>query len=390
MRTILTIFGTRPEAIKMAPVVQTLQQYPDQFRTVVAVTAQHREMLDQVLALFNIQPDHDLDVMRPGQNLFDVTSRALRGLQAVLEEVKPDMVLVQGDTTTAFVGALAAYYTQTAVGHIEAGLRTHDKYQPFPEEINRSMITVLADLHFAPTEQSRQNLLQVGVAPERIHLTGNTVIDALLSQVRPDYVFEQPLLRTLNFGQQKIILVTSHRRENFGQPMKNICQALRQIVTADPEVEIVFAVHRNPNVQAEAKASLAGLERIHLIDPLEYLPFVQLMDRSTLILSDSGGIQEEAPSLGVPVLVLRETTERPEGVTAGTLRLVGTDPDRITSTALHLLDDEAAYQRMAQTANPYGDGQASRRIVEALADFFELQFGSDSAEVQKMQVEVVS
>lgn len=390
MRTILTIFGTRPEAIKMAPVVQTLQQYPDQFRTVVAVTAQHREMLDQVLALFNIQPDHDLDVMRPGQNLFDVTSRALRGLQAVLEEVKPDMVLVQGDTTTAFVGALAAYYTQTAVGHIEAGLRTHDKYQPFPEEINRSMITVLADLHFAPTEQSRQNLLQVGVAPERIHLTGNTVIDALLSQVRPDYVFEQPLLRTLNFGQQKIILVTSHRRENFGQPMKNICQALRQIVTADPKVEIVFAVHRNPNVQAEAKASLAGLERIHLIDPLEYLPFVQLMDRSTLILSDSGGIQEEAPSLGVPVLVLRETTERPEGVTAGTLRLVGTDPDRITSTALHLLDDEAAYQRMAQTANPYGDGQASRRIVEALADFFELQFGSDSAEVQKMQVEVVS
>ncbi len=370
MYTIMTIFGTRPEAIKLSPVIRQLKQSSGQFRTIVAVTAQHREMLDQVLNLFDIQPNHDLDIMRPGQTLFDVTTRALSGLEPVLAQTQPDMVMVQGDTTTAFMGALAAYYMKIPVAHVEAGLRTYDKYQPFPEEINRGLISVMADLHFAPTELARHNLFQAGVTSEKIYVTGNTVIDALLSQIRPDFVFEQPTLRNLDFSRRKVILVTAHRRENFGRSMDHICLALRQIVEADPDVEIVFAVHRNPNVQAKVRATLRHVDRIHLLEPLDYLPFVQLMSRSTLILTDSGGVQEEAPSLGVPVLVLRNVTERPEGVSAGTLRLVGTNPDEITSTALHLLSNREAYDQMAKTANPYGDGRASQRIVATLVEYF--------------------
>lgn len=391
MYNIVTIFGTRPEAIKMAPVVHQLRQWPSEFKTTVVVTAQHREMLDQVLSLFDIQPDYDLDIMRPNQTLFDVTTRALTGLQSVLQETKPDMVLVQGDTTTAFVAALASYYLKIPVAHIEAGLRTYDKYQPFPEEINRSLISVIADLHFAPTEPARQNLLHAGIVPERISVTGNTVIDALLSQVRPDYQFEQPPLCDLDFAQRRVILVTAHRRENFGEPMRHICQALRQIVEADATVEIVFAVHRNPNVRAEVETILRDVPRIHLLDPLEYLPFVQVMSRAHLILTDSGGVQEEAPSLGVPVLVLRNVTERPEGVAAGTLRLVGTDPHQITSAALHLLTDQAAYQRMAQAANPYGDGLASQRIVNVLVNFLSGKPGLEVISVlEKMEIAVTA
>ena len=372
MVSIATIFGTRPEAIKLAPVIQHLHQHTNQFRTIVAVTAQHREMLDQVLSLFDIRPDFDLDIMRPNQTLFQVTTRALQGLEQVLNECQPDLVMVQGDTTTAFVAALAAYYRQIPVAHVEAGLRTFDKYQPFPEEVNRSMISVMTDLHFAPTPLARQNLLQSGIAVENIYVTGNTVIDALLSQVQPDYAFEEAPLSHLNFKQRRVILVTAHRRENFGRPMRNICQAVRRIVDTLPDVEVVFSVHRNPNVRAEVQRILSSADRVHLLEPLDYLPFIQLMNRATLILSDSGGVQEEAPSLGVPVLVLRNVTERPEGIDAGTLRLVGTDPDVIVSTALQLLTDEAAYLQMAQAANPYGDGQASQRIVAVLAQFFKV------------------
>jgi UDP-N-acetylglucosamine 2-epimerase (non-hydrolysing) len=353
----------------MGPVIWQLQIHPKHFRSVVVVSGQHRQMLDQVLTLFKIEPDYDLNIMTQNQTLFEVTTRALLGLQPVLSEVKPDIVLVQGDTTTSFVGALAAYYAQIPVGHIEAGLRTFDKYQPFPEEINRSLISVIADLHFAPTEQARHNLLQAGVPAERIYVTGNPVIDALLGQVRKDYIFEQPVLQQLDFENRKVILVTAHRRENFGQPMRNICRALIDIVEAEPDVEIVFTVHHNPNARGEVEKVLHGVERIHLLEPLDYLPFVQLMSRSTLILTDSGGVQEEAPSLGVPVLVLRNVTERGEGVKAGTLRLVGTDPTRITEVTLRLLHDPAEYQQMAQTVNPYGSGQAAQQIVAILKDY---------------------
>ena len=363
---VMTIFGTRPEAIKMAPVVLELQKYPDQIQPIVTVTAQHREMLDQVLQLFRIQPDYDLDIMSPSQTLFDITSRALTGLNQVLAQAKPDLVLVHGDTTTTFVGALAAFYHQIPVGHVEAGLRTGDKYSPYPEEMNRKLAGVLTDLHFAPTATARQNLLQENVETGSVFVTGNTVIDALLATVKPEFRFADELLTSLDFVGRRVILVTTHRRENLGEPMRHVYQALKRIVTEFADVEVVFPVHRNPKVREVVESVLGHLPRVHLTDPLDYEPFVNLMARSTLILTDSGGIQEEAPSLGKPVLVLRDTTERPEAIAAGTVRLIGTAEETVYAETKALLSDPAQYRAMSEAANPYGDGKASYRIVQMI------------------------
>ena len=379
MKKILTIFGTRPEAIKMAPVIRELSRHPDRFESRVCVTAQHRQMLDQVLRLFDIRPDHDLDIMTPGQDLFAVTAHVLIGLKEVLEAERPDLVLVQGDTTTTMAASLAAFYLRIPVGHIEAGLRTGDKYAPFPEEINRRISSVAADLHFAPTEKARQNLLSEGIAPETTYVTGNTVIDALLATVEKidreklgpriaaDLVENHPALAEV-FPDQRFILVTGHRRENFGQGFENICRALKEIANRYPEIAIVYPVHLNPNVQEPVRRILGDAPNIHLIEPLDYLPFVFLMSRSHLILTDSGGVQEEAPSLGKPVLVMRETTERPEAVEAGTVRLVGTDEEKILANVEELLTDDGAYREMARAINPYGDGKAAVRIRKVLAE----------------------
>ena len=363
---VMTIFGTRPEAIKMAPVVLELQKHPDKIQSIVAVTAQHREMLDQVLHLFDIRPDYDLDIMKSSQTLFDITSRALVGLRDVLAEARPDLVLVHGDTTTTFVGALAAFYQQIPVGHVEAGLRTHNKYSPYPEEMNRKLTGVLTDLHFAPTETARQNLLQENVLPESIFVTGNTVIDALLSTVNPSYRFVDELLSSVSFETSRVILVTTHRRENLGEPMRQVYQALKRIVLEVPDVEIIFPVHKNPKVREVVDSVLGNLPRVHLTDPMDYEPFANLMDRATMILTDSGGIQEEAPSLGKPVLVLRDTTERPEAIDAGTVRLIGTAEETVYSEIKALLTDPDQYRAMSEAANPYGDGKASARIVQAI------------------------
>ncbi len=363
---VMTIFGTRPEAIKMAPVVLELAKYPEWITPVVVVTAQHREMLDQVLKLFNITPDYDLDIMSQGQTLFDITCRAMHGLNEAIGKEKPDIVLVHGDTTTTFAGALAAYYHQTAVGHVEAGLRTGNKYSPFPEEMNRKLTGSLADLHFAPTEVSRANLLAEMVTEEAITVTGNTVIDALKTTVNPGYVFQNELLSGIDYQNRRVILVTTHRRENLGEPMRHVYQALRRIVEEFADVEIVFPVHKNPKVREVVQAELGGIGRVHLIDPLDYEPFANLMARSYLVLTDSGGIQEEAPALGKPVLVLRDTTERPEAVEAGTVRLVGTERACVYEETHRLLADEKAYASMANACNPYGDGQASWRIAQAI------------------------
>ena len=363
---VMTVFGTRPEAIKMAPIVLELAKHPDKITPVVAVTAQHREMLDQVLGLFNITPDHDLDIMAQGQTLFDITSKAMMGLDKVLEQEKPDIVLVHGDTTTTFAGALAAYYHQTTVGHVEAGLRTHDKYSPFPEEMNRKLTGCIADLNFAPTETSESNLLAENVKPESIFVTGNTVIDALHHTVRDDFQFEDELLQNIDFENKRIILVTTHRRENLGEPMRHVYKALRQLTEEFDDVEVVFPVHKNPKVREVVREELGGLSQVHLIDPLDYEPFANLMHKAHLILTDSGGVQEEAPALGKPVLVLRDTTERPEAVAAGTVKLIGTDRDVVYNEAKTLLTDEAAYHRMAESVNPYGDGKASERIIQAI------------------------
>ena len=363
---VMTVFGTRPEAIKMAPIVLELAKHPDKITPVVAVTAQHREMLDQVLGLFNITPDHDLDIMAQGQTLFDITSKAMMGLDKVLEQEKPDIVLVHGDTTTTFAGALAAYYHQTTVGHVEAGLRTHDKYSPFPEEMNRKLTGCIADLNFAPTETSESNLSAENVKPESIFVTGNTVIDALHHTVRDDFQFEDELLQNIDFENKRIILVTTHRRENLGEPMRHVYKALRQLTEEFDDVEVVFPVHKNPKVREVVREELGGLSQVHLIDPLDYEPFANLMHKAHLILTDSGGVQEEAPALGKPVLVLRDTTERPEAVAAGTVKLIGTDRDVVYNEAKTLLTDEAAYNRMAESVNPYGDGKASARIIQAI------------------------
>lgn len=366
MIKVMTVFGTRPEAIKMAPVVLELKKHQDEIETVVAVTAQHRQMLDQVLHLFKIKPDYDLDIMSQGQTLYDITSRAMNGLKEVLEKEKPDLVLVHGDTTTTFAGALASYYSQTAVGHVEAGLRTGDIYSPFPEEMNRKLTGAIASFHFAPTETAKANLLREGVDPGKIYVTGNTVIDALMKTVRSDYEFDDEKLRQIDFEHHRVILLTTHRRENLGEPMRHIYKALRLVVQETPDAEIVFPVHRNPLVRQVVNEELAGVDRIHLIEPLDYEPFANLMSRSYLVLTDSGGIQEEAPSLGKPVLVLRNTTERPEAVKAGTVSLIGTNVDVVYETTRRLLTDKKAYEAMSNAVNPYGDGRASERIVQAV------------------------
>jgi UDP-N-acetylglucosamine 2-epimerase (non-hydrolysing) len=359
--SVMVVVGTRPEAIKLAPVILELKKRPA-FRTFVVATAQHREMLDQVLEIFRIRPDADLDLMTPNQTLFDVTGRAVKAFEAVLAEARPDCVLVQGDTTTAFVGALAAFYHRAAVGHVEAGLRTGDKYFPFPEEINRKLVTDIADFHFAPTESNRRNLLAEGVPDAAIAVTGNTVIDALLMTVERGFTpkgFDLP-------EHQGLILVTAHRRENFGEPIESVFHAVRELAGLYPRHLFVYPVHMNRNVQKPANEILSGIPNVLLLPPLDYRTFSNLMAMSTLVLTDSGGIQEEAPALGKPVLVLRNETERPEAVEAGTVMLVGPDRDRIVKEARRLLDDRSAYDRMARAVNPYGDGKASARIADFL------------------------
>ena len=369
MIKVMTVFGTRPEAIKMAPVVLELQKHADRIQTIVAVTAQHRQMLDQVLDLFQITPDYDLDIMSQGQTLYDITTKSLMGLKDVLAKEKPDLVLVHGDTTTTFAGALASYYQQVPVGHVEAGLRTGDIYSPFPEEMNRKLTGAIAAIHFAPTATAKANLLKENVNPSHIYVTGNTVIDALMMTVAGDYDFDDDL-KDVDFHNHRVILLTTHRRENLGEPMRHIYKALRRIIEEIPDTEIVFPVHRNPLVRKVVEEELAGVDRIHLIDPMEYEPFANLMSLSSLVLTDSGGIQEEAPSLGKPVLVLRNTTERPEAVEAGTVRLIGTDKDVVYAETKRLLTDQAAYDAMSNAVNPYGDGKASQRIVQAILHVF--------------------
>jgi UDP-N-acetylglucosamine 2-epimerase (non-hydrolysing) len=363
---VMTVFGTRPEAIKMAPVILELNKHPEQIQPIVAVTAQHREMLDQVLQLFQIVPDYDLDIMSQGQTLFDITARAMQGLNEVIGKEKPDIVLVHGDTTTTFAGALAAYYHQTAVGHVEAGLRTQNKYSPFPEEMNRKLTGSLTDMHFSPTKTAKANLLKEAVAEDATFVTGNTVIDALLTTVNKEYKFADEMLEEIDYVNKRVVLVTTHRRENLGEPMRHVYQALRQIVSEFEDVVVVFPVHKNPLVREVVNSELGGIERVKLIDPLEYQPFANLLARSHFVLTDSGGVQEEAPALGKPVLVLRDNTERPEAIEAGTVKLIGTDKDRVYQETRLLLADHVEYDRMANACNPYGDGQASRRIVETI------------------------
>ena len=367
---VLTVFGTRPEAIKMAPLVLALQG-DVRFECTLCVTGQHREMLDQVLSLFALTPDYDLNIMKPGQDLTDVTSAILQGMRGVLAEAKPDLVLVHGDTATTFAASLAAYYQQIPVGHVEAGLRTGNLYSPWPEEANRKLTGALAAMHFAPTQKSADNLLAEGVTGSTVHITGNTVIDALFKIVErfdKDAELAGSLAESFPFlnSDRRVILVTGHRRESFGGGFERICEALNRTAKAFPDVDIVYPVHLNPNVQEPVNRLLSGLDNVHLIEPLDYLPFVYLMSRSYLILTDSGGIQEEAPSLGKPVLVMRDTTERPEALDAGTVELVGTDVDRIFGRLEALLTDEATYNRMSLAHNPYGDGQACARILNIL------------------------
>ncbi|WP_281246296.1 non-hydrolyzing UDP-N-acetylglucosamine 2-epimerase [Paracoccus isoporae] len=370
---VLTVFGTRPEAIKMAPLVTGLAGDP-RFDSQVCITAQHREMLDQVMSLFDIEPDHDLNVMRAGQDLYDVTASILKGLREVLADSRPDIVLVHGDTATTLSATLAAYYARIPVGHVEAGLRTGNLYSPWPEEGNRRVTGALAALHFAPTENSRASLLRENVSDDSIVVTGNTVIDALLQvvdRIKTDASLERELAARFDFldPAKRMILVTGHRRESFGGGFERICEALRQLAIKFPEVNIVYPMHMNPNVREPVQRLLGDAANIHLIEPLDYLPFIGLMNRSHLIITDSGGIQEEAPSLGKPVLVMRDTTERPEAVEAGTVRLVGTETDRIVTEASRLLEDPAAYDEMSFSHNPYGDGQAVPRILDALLKF---------------------
>jgi len=359
------VAGTRPEAIKLAPVLLLMRDEPETFCPVLVATAQHRLMLDQVLELFDLQPDYDLDVMQPDQSPLEVAAGVLSRLQSALARERPGLLIVQGDTTSTFAGALAAFYLRIPVAHVEAGLRTYDRGQPFPEEINRRLVSVLSDWHFAPTPQAQSNLLAEGVPPERIFVTGNTVVDALLMIVNRPALFLPKFLHELA-PSQRVLLVTVHRRENWGEPLRHICGALRTLTQRFPDAVIVFSVHLNPNVRSVVRAELQDTPGIHLLDPLEYHTFVHLMARSYLILTDSGGIQEEAPSLGKPVLVLRQVTERPEGVEAGVLRVVGTNESNIVAEATRLLSDEAAYRSMAKAANPYGDGRAAERIVDIL------------------------
>jgi UDP-N-acetylglucosamine 2-epimerase (non-hydrolysing) len=367
VKKVLLIFGTRPEAIKLCPLVNKLKQYEEGFKTVVCVTAQHREMLDQVLRLFDVIPDYDLNVMKKDQSLFDVTSRCLTETGRIIKGEKPDLVIVQGDTTTTFAGALAAYYHKVKVAHVEAGLRTNNKDFPYPEEANRKLTSVLADVHFAPTDKARNNLLNEGISRKDIMVTGNTVIDALL-WVRDKVKNERKRFERLDLlaHGKRIVLVTGHRREHFGQEFANVCGALKKIAQRNNDIVIVYPVHMNPNINKPARKILNGIENIKLIDPLTYEEFIYLMEKSYFVISDSGGIQEEAPSLGKPVLVTRTTTERPEAVEAGAVKLVGTDKRTIINEASRLLHDPKSYQRMSRVRNPYGDGKASLRIIKKL------------------------
>ena len=365
----LAVFGTRPEAIKMAPLVNFLAQ-DKRFSSTVAVTAQHREMLDQVLELFEITPAYDLNIMHHKQTLFDITSGALLGLDDVYKQEKPDIVLVHGDTTTTFAASLAAYYNQIPVGHIEAGLRTYNKFSPFPEEMNRKLTGAIADYHFAPTKTAKENLLRENIPADKIIVTGNTVIDALLETVGKPYEFSDKKLAEIDFVHKKILLVTCHRRENWGEPMRQIFRALRRLVEKHSDVEIIFPVHKNPLVRELSSEILGGVQGVHLIEPLDYQPFVKLMEKCYFLLTDSGGMQEEAPSLGKPVLVLRETTERPEALDAGTVKLVGTNEEAIFSLSEELITNIDSYKKMANAVNPYGDGKACARIADALAFYF--------------------
>ncbi|MGN5755586.1 non-hydrolyzing UDP-N-acetylglucosamine 2-epimerase [Acinetobacter calcoaceticus] len=371
MKKVLLVFGTRPEAIKMAPLALKLQQNTQEFETKVCVTGQHRQMLDQVLELFDLKPDFDLNLMKPGQTLSDVTSGVLKGLEQVFEQWIPDIILVHGDTATTFAASLAGYYHKIKIGHVEAGLRTGDLYSPWPEEANRKLTGVLANYHFAPTDSSYQNLIKENVKPETIIVTGNTVIDALLQvkdKVEKNQILIDKFEQKFNFLEKskKLVLVTGHRRENFGQGFLNICAALANLAKRYSDIQIVYPVHLNPNVQKPVNELLSGIDNIFLIDPQDYLPFVYLMNRSYLILTDSGGIQEEAPSLGKPVLVMRDTTERPEAVEAGTVRLVGTDVNTIEMAVSELLEDTSLYNAMADAYNPYGDGTACQQIIDFL------------------------
>ncbi len=372
---VMVVFGTRPEAIKMAPVIKELKKVND-IETLVVVTAQHREMLDQVLQLFEIVPSYDLDLMKEKQDLYSITTGVLTGLKEIMQKEKPDLVLVHGDTTTTFAAALAAFYEKIPVGHVEAGLRTRNKYSPYPEEMNRSLTGRIAELHFAPTDVSRENLLAESVAAFKIWVTGNTVIDALMETVHEGYGFGN-LLEGVNLN-NRVILVTTHRRENWGDHMRDIYAALLQLVDEFEDVEIVFPVHRNPTVKDLAEEMLGGRERIHLLDPLEYEAFANLMNASYIIMTDSGGLQEEAPSLGKPVLVLRDTTERPEAIQAGTVQLVGTVQENVYKAARRLLVDQQAYNKMAHAINPYGDGKAAVRIVRVIKDFLYVRIGASN------------
>ena len=363
---LMTVFGTSPEAIKMCPLVLEMRKYPEYIQPIVAVTAQHREMLDQVLDLFGIKPDYDLNIMTAGQTLYDVTTRALMGLKDVMEEAKPDMVLVHGDTTTTFAGALAAFYAQIPVGHVEAGLRTGNKYSPYPEEMNRKLTGSIADMHFSPTSTSKGNLLRENVDEKNILVTGNTVIDALQTTVREDYKFEDAELNKVFASGNRLILMTTHRRENLGEPMRHVYRALKSVLETHSDVEAIFPVHKNPKVREIVREELGALDRVHLIEPMDYEPFANLMAKVDIVLTDSGGIQEEAPALGKPVLVLRDTTERPEAVEAGTVKLVGTAYEDVLHETNLLLDDAEHYRSMAEAANPYGDGRACERIIKAI------------------------
>lgn len=370
------IFGTRPEAIKMAPIVKEFEKYSARIQTIVIVTAQHRHMLDQILNLFKIKADHDLDIMAHNQTLFDIISVALMRIRRVLMKEKPDLVLVQGDTTTSFVAALASTLLKIPVGHVEAGLRTFNKLEPFPEELNRRLTSVVADLHFAPTKTSQKHLLEEKIDPKTIFVTGNTVIDALLMVVRRDFDFKK--LKNASLAKQlskvdfhrRVILITAHRRESFGKPFLDICNAIKVIVDKNKDIEVIYPVHLNPNVQAPVNKILKGMARVHLVPPLNYEIFTQLMNQCYLLLTDSGGVQEEAPSLGKPVLVMRNVTERPEAVKAGTVRLVGTDQKVIVREVQRLLDDKKAYRKMSRSHNPYGDGKASQRIRSIILRYF--------------------
>jgi UDP-N-acetylglucosamine 2-epimerase (non-hydrolysing) len=361
----MSVFGTRPEAIKMAPLVKELEKR-NEVESVVCVTAQHREMLDQVLKIFEITPDYDLDIMQERQTITETTTRVLAGLGGLFRTIRPNLVLVHGDTTTTFAAALAAFYSKLMVGHVEAGLRTSNKYEPFPEEMNRVLTSSLADLHFTPTVRAQENLLKEGICPDKIFVTGNTVIDALKYTLSDSYVFADPVLRRLDFSERRIITVTAHRRENFGEPLQEICRAVLSIVDEHADVEVVYPVHMNPVVRETVHAILGSHPRIHLVEPLELRDMHNLLNRSYLVMTDSGGLQEEVPSMGKPVLVLRNVTERPEGIEAGALKLAGTKRERIFELAAKLLTSEEDYRKMAAAVNPFGDGKASQRIVEVI------------------------